>query len=204
MAKEHAAAEAHAKAGPAFVGGHPALNLMNTMRMRDGALVDVLQTDSDVKTWMRSMGFSEPALTRQLRDGSLLQSARELRRITSEAVQKSKAGKRIAPFELNDYLAKARGHLVVSSGKEGLQVNRIYAAATPEEFLAPLAESIAEYLANADFHLIRQCEGDTCVLWFEDQTKSHKRRWCVAESCGTRARVAAFRARKAAAASNAL
>ncbi|WP_446743548.1 CGNR zinc finger domain-containing protein [Silvibacterium acidisoli] len=180
------------------LGGHIAINFLNTSRMQDGVLAETLQTDSDVRAWMKSMRVSEPALDKPLKEGALLFAARHLRDVMLEAVQLKKAGKRIVPRELNRLLALSTSHLSLNQVKDNLQIVRSYHATNPIEFLAPVTEEIAELLANGNFDLIRQCEGDVCVLWFLDQTKSHKRRWCNAETCGTRARVAAFRARKAA------
>jgi predicted RNA-binding Zn ribbon-like protein len=183
------------------LGGNTAINFLNTSRMREGTLSDILQTDSDVSAWMKSMKLPEPVLDQPLPEGALLVAARHLRDVMLEAVQFKKAGKRIVPSELNRLLALSKSHLTLNQTKDKLQIARRYSACNPVEFLAPLTEEIADLLANGNFDLIRQCEGDVCVLWFLDQTKSHKRRWCNAETCGTRARVAAFRARKAAAAS---
>ena len=183
------------------LGGHTAINFLNTSRMNQGTLSDILQTDSDVRAWMKSMKLPEPVLDQPLREGELLAAARHLRDVVLEAVQFKKAGKRIVPSELNRLLALSKSHLTLDQAKDKLRIVRRYSASSPVEFLAPLIEEIADLLANGNFDLIRQCDGDVCVLWFLDQTKSHKRRWCNAETCGTRARVAAFRARKAAAAS---
>ena len=76
-----------------------------------------------------------------------------------------------------------------------LRVTRVYGKETVEAFLAPVAEAVADLLANVNFDLFRHCEGDTCVLWFYDHTKGHRRRWCTTTGCGNRAKVAAFRAR---------
>jgi predicted RNA-binding Zn ribbon-like protein len=67
---------------------------------------------------------------------------------------------------------------------------------TPESILATVAEAAADLLATADFELVKRCEDETCVLWFSDQTKSHRRRWCSMEICGNRNKVAAYRARR--------
>ncbi|MDQ2843928.1 MAG: CGNR zinc finger domain-containing protein [Acidobacteriota bacterium] len=45
----------------------------------------------------------------------------------------------------------------------------------------PVAEAAADLLATADFRFVKRCEKETFVLWFSDQTKSHRRRWCSME-----------------------
>ena len=94
---------------------------------------------------------------------------------------------------LNTFLADAISHLELGTRERRINLERVYVARDARQFLAPLAEAIAELLANCDFDLVRHCEGESCVLWFYDRTKGHRRRWCTAEGCGTRARVAAFR-----------
>jgi predicted RNA-binding Zn ribbon-like protein len=188
--------EGHGRGDVGHLGGHVALNFLNTSRMRGGSLVDTLQADSDVRAWMHTMGLPEPVLDQPLRDGALLLAARHLRNVLLEAIQHRKAGKRVVSGELNRLLEMTDSHLVLKQSKGELELVRSYAASSPEEFLAPVTEQIAGLLADEDFDLVRQCEGDVCVLWFLDTTKGHQRRWCSAESCGTRARVAAFRARQ--------
>ena len=52
-----------------------------------------------------------------------------------------------------------------------IHVTRVYGKETVEAFLAPVAEAVADLMANADFDLVRHCEGEACVLWFYDRTK---------------------------------
>ena len=99
---------------------------------------------------------------------------------------------------LNVFLAQGASCLELHAHpSRELHIERVYSASTPEALLAPLAESAAELLAHADFDLIRQCEGQDCVLWYYDRTKAHRRRWCSMAICGNRAKVAAFRERQA-------
>ena len=56
-----------------------------------------------------------------------------------------------------------------------LKIDRIRQQGTPETILAPIAEAAAVLLATTDFSLVKRCEDQTCVLWFSDQTTSHRR-----------------------------
>jgi predicted RNA-binding Zn ribbon-like protein len=97
---------------------------------------------------------------------------------------------------LNRILAKGSSHCELTGTKAGgLAVTQRYDLGTPEALLAPLAEAVAEFLATADFNLVRACEGVDCVLWFYDRTKAHRRRWCSMEVCGNRNKIARFRSR---------
>jgi len=179
-----------------FVGNDLAINFINTRRMIEGQLTDTLQTGSDVKAWLKRLEVPVAKGTLPFSDGALLQRARELREIALSAVEDRKSGKKLSLAALNRFLVNAPSRAAVTTdGAKNIHVTRVYGKDTVEAFLAPVAEAVAELLANGDFGLIRRCEGKTCVLWFYDRTKGHRRRWCTSTGCGNRAKVAAFRAR---------
>jgi predicted RNA-binding Zn ribbon-like protein len=182
-----------------FVGDHVAINFINTRRMNEGVLTDTLQSDENVIAWMRKMNIRLPLLRKPLRPKALLGSARNLRTLALRALEQKKAGKHVRLDGLNMFLADAVSCLQLRAREGRLDLQRVYLFRNAKQYLAPVAEAIADLLANADFDLVRHCEGAKCILWFYDRTKAHRRRWCTAEGCGTRARVAAFRARRAAA-----
>jgi predicted RNA-binding Zn ribbon-like protein len=126
----------------------------------------------------------------------LLEKARELREIALTAVKYRKSGKMPSLVPLNRILAAAPSHLLLATDDaNSICVTRVYSKETVDAFLAPVAESVADLIANGDFDLVRHCEGHDCVMWFYDRTKGHRRRWCTSTGCGNRAKVAAFRAR---------
>ena len=189
----------HAATGPHkldFIGDHLAIDFINTLRTPLGEPFDVFKTDEDVRDWFLRSGVSIPSQTANWPPGALLRKARQLREIALKAVQARKAGKRPSLDALNSFLERSnsRPQLIMRPGSK-IEIKRVYRGRTVEEFLAPVAESAADLLANGDFELIRPCEGDKCVLWFYDRTKAHRRRWCSPATCGNRAKVAAFRAR---------
>lgn len=67
---------------------------------------------------------------------------------------------------------------------------------SPETLLIPIAEAMAQLVADVDFKDIKGCEGHACTLLFVDKTKRRARRWCSMAVCGNRAKVAAFRKRE--------
>jgi predicted RNA-binding Zn ribbon-like protein len=180
-----------------FVGDDLAINFINTRRMVEGQLRDTLQSDSDVKAWLRRLEVPVAKGSLPFGDGVLLNEARELREIALAAVQDRKSGKKPWLVALNRFLANAPSHAVLTTDDaRNLRVTRVYGKETVEAFLAPVAEAVADLLADGDFNLVRHCEGNACVLWFYDRTKGHRRRWCTSTGCGNRAKVAAFRARE--------
>ena len=179
-----------------LVGDNLAINFINTRRMVEGQLTDTLQSDIDVKAWLRRLQVPVAQGSLPFDDGVLLNGARGLREIALAAVQDRKSGKTPSLVALNRFLAGAPSHAALATDDaRNIRVTRVYGKETIEAFLAPVAEAVAHLLADGDFNLIRHCEGNACVLWFYDRTKGHRRRWCTSTGCGNRAKVAAFRAR---------
>jgi predicted RNA-binding Zn ribbon-like protein len=178
------------------VGDHPALNFINTLRMDGSELSDTWQSDEDVAVWIVREGLRDTLPSTTWPNGALLRRARALREIARKAVEARKAKKMLSLGELNGFLEQSVSHCVVSAkSRIDLHFERVHRQKTVEQYLAPVAEVVAELLSHADFDLVRHCEGGQCVLWFYDRTKAHRRRWCSPQLCGNRSKVAAFRAR---------
>ncbi len=177
------------------LGDHPALDLLNTVEMVEGALVDRLQTDVEAVRWLAAAGAGVE--TDATPPKNLVGAARRLRAILRSAIECRKSGKAVDVTPLNEFLARGESHLVLSVGARGLlTLERRWADRTAEQMLGPIAEAGADLLAAGDFDLVRKCESADCVLWFYDRTKSHRRRWCSMARCGNRHKVAAFRGRQ--------
>lgn len=181
---------------PELVGDHPAMDLLNTIARTDDGLVDAWQSDDDVLRWLvRTELVAATAVP--ARRGALLAAARRLRDIARALVAARKSGSVLNTKPLNEFLAKGTSHSQLTRAKDGaLAVLRLYERTNPEGVLAPLAEAVAQFIATADFDLVRRCEGEECVLWFYDRTKGHRRRWCSMEACGNRNKVTRFRSRQ--------
>ncbi|MBV8378785.1 MAG: CGNR zinc finger domain-containing protein, partial [Verrucomicrobia bacterium] len=84
-------------------------------------------------------------------------------------------------------------------GRKGFQLVRSASQHQGERLaLAILAHQIAQFLVEAEFSYLHQCANTTsCVLYFYDTTKNHRRQWCSAATCGNRYKVAEFRRRQA-------
>ena len=178
-----------------FYGDHLALDMINTVVQGE----ETWHSDADVMAWLAAAGQLAPATVAAApgRPGELLAAARGLRETIRTAVAARKAGRPLDLTALNTALAHAQRHLVlVEESGDGLALQARYAAGTPQQLLAPLAEAAADLLATADFTLVRKCEDHACTLWFLDRTKSHRRRWCSMALCGNRNKVAAFRQRR--------
>lgn len=179
-----------------FIGDHLAIDFINTVRVVDGEVADTLRSDKDVEVWLGLA--SVPVSPRHARweEGSLLAATRRLRKATLKAIEAKRAGRRPSLGVINAFLAAATSpaQLVAVSDTE-LDLRRSPRGETPEQYLAPVAEAVADLLAHGEIDFIRQCAGERCILWFYDRTKGHGRRYCTSAGCGNRAKVAAYRAR---------
>jgi predicted RNA-binding Zn ribbon-like protein len=181
-----------------FLGDHPAVDLLNTVARPADEVIDFWQSDADVLRWLTLTGLLQTDTIPAFRTGSLLESARQLREIVRTIILQRKKRRQPDLAPLNAFLAQASSFCRLTKSHAGpLELERSYTARTPQQLLAPLAESAASFIATADFNLVRPCEGEGCILWFYDRTKSHRRRWCTMEVCGNRHKVAAYRLRNA-------
>jgi predicted RNA-binding Zn ribbon-like protein len=180
-----------------FLGGHAALDFLNTVARVDGDLVDSLQTNDDVVEWLRQAGMLPGTWAGDAPPRALLRTARALRENVRGLVEQRKLGTRGDLSVINAFLAQARSYPKLHWKKSGvLSLERVGSHATAEQMLAPVAEAAADLLITADFTRVRRCDDATCVLWFADHTRAGKRRWCSMAVCGNRRKVTAFRERR--------
>jgi predicted RNA-binding Zn ribbon-like protein len=179
-----------------FLAGHPALDFLNTRMRVNGETVEVLRDDEDVRHWLGQAGFPASKGAADLKRGSLLNAALKLRENVRALVEARKAGRRGNVAVLNSFLEEGPSHpKLIWNAPRAVSVERIRRRGSAEAILAPVAESAAELLAMGNFALVKHCEDRSCVLWFVDQTKAHRRRWCSMALCGNRNKVAAHRKR---------
>ena len=182
---------------PLFLAGHLALDFVNT-RMRVGdSLVDLLQSDSDVLIWFKQAGLATLTIGDEPKPLNLLRSARTLRKNIRSLIESRKEGERGDPSVINKFLAAGCGYSqLIWSKPSKLRVETVRRQQSAESIFVSVAEAAIDLLTTHDFDLVKRCEDQTCVHWFLDQTKSHRRRWCSMELCGNRHKVAAYRARR--------
>jgi predicted RNA-binding Zn ribbon-like protein len=64
----------------------------------------------------------------------------------------------------------------------------------PADLWAPIVDTTADLLVEAETSRIRKCE--SCVVHFFDTSKKGSRRWCSMNICGNKLKVAAYQQRK--------
>jgi predicted RNA-binding Zn ribbon-like protein len=199
-----------------FLADALGLDLLNTVAAPAGHRIEWIADGDDLLAWLEKSHQVPTDAEREIRRRSSPASrdavagkARSLREWFRSFVQAHK-GERLEPRALdelgplNAILAKdqAFGRIEMAADTEehttasGLSWRWDRRWPDPEAMLQPLAQAMAELVCDADFSLVKQCEGPGCTMVFLDKTKGHARRWCSMALCGNRAKQAAHRARK--------
>jgi predicted RNA-binding Zn ribbon-like protein len=180
-----------------WLGGRPALDLVNTQRERWRRRVETLVTPGDLSRWLVRAGIT-PQPLRVTR--SLLEGAHELREaidaLAVAAVEGAPAPAAAIAL-VDDWLVYAgiRPQLVLGRDGEPLLSERA-AADSARRALGMVALDAAEMLGTPEQRArIRICESDTCSARFYDRSPAGRRRWCSMRSCGNQAKARRHRAR---------
>lgn len=98
---------------------------------------------------------------------------------------------------VNEILRITEGHdeLVLREGAWSLQF--VAREGGLEWLLAAVARSAADLLVEGPAAPIRRCANPACRLFFYDDSRTHRRRWCSMSTCGNRHKVASFLRRHA-------
>ncbi|MCS4308464.1 putative RNA-binding Zn ribbon-like protein [Rheinheimera pacifica] len=177
-----------------MVGDHLAMDLLNTEARSGDKVIDYWNSDADVLRWLQLHGIVPVTGRNLLAAGELLKQAKALRALAHQVISSFKQQNRSDISELNLYLHTyvSAPHLQQDSDGK-LLITRISRSEPAGAMLGPVAEAVAQLLAEGSASLVKQCEHPDCILWFYDRTKAHKRRWCSMATCGNRYKAAQFR-----------
>ena len=189
-----------------FVGDHPAVDFANTLSTVLGPGTDHLRVWADVVDWLAQAGLSEESAALKVpapRDAEALKSVVELRQSWKDELAEMVAGGKVSPRfvdQLNRFLAEGVFHeTLVQSEDDQFHLERSTADLHGEKLvLALLSRQMAHFLVTANLEYLHRCANTaSCVLYFYDITKNHRRQWCSTAACGNRHKVAEFRKRHA-------
>ncbi len=206
-------------APPAFdlSGGHPALDLVNTLddRFAEAGPVELLADYGGLLRFAQQTGLLHPRqvrlLTKSVRPqaaAGALRSARDLREALAAAFYASLAGR---PPPDPDVRTLER-HFLASEQHRQLQWREAAArngqpgiawhwGRFEKEAELPvwiLAQQAAQLMLSDSMQRVRACGADTCRWLFLDTSKNHTRRWCNMKVCGNRIKARRFQARRGA------
>jgi len=166
-------------------------------------LIHFLESTSIVSAGRGAHLLSLPQSDPQAAEALLLKAQRlgsALRKVFAAMLRKQRiTSEWIEP--LNEILRITEGHdeLVAQAGV--WKIEFVAREGGLDWLLAAVARSGAEIIAEGARARLRLCANPHCGLFFYDNSRTRRRRWCSMAVCGNRSKVAAF-ARKHASARN--
>lgn len=187
-----------------LLGGHPAIDFANTLVPPPGPGLEFFQSWEDVVAWLKATDLSDNESLRCKGSEAVkaLESVLDLRQAWKTVVVGIVDGHAVSQSFVERINSLLQQDTFIDTlhqeGKMGFHLHR-----SPSRLeggaraLAVLARTIADFLATADFQYLRHCANhESCVLYFYDTTKNHRRQWCSNALCGNRHKVAEFRRRQ--------
>jgi predicted RNA-binding Zn ribbon-like protein len=93
---------------------------------------------------------------------------------------------------INELLRVTEGHDELVLRGDTWRLQFIAREGGLEWLLAAIARSAAELLVEGAKARVRRCANPSCRLFFYDDSRTHRRRWCSMARCGNRSKVAAY------------
>jgi predicted RNA-binding Zn ribbon-like protein len=189
-----------------LIGGHPALDLVNTLdwRFRSEPPPEELLTDyEDLAHFSSQSGLVSDAQARRLirnvsegKAKQVVDAVRELREAAARVLYSGVEGASppaslIKVLERRFREAREAQQLFWDGEKLAWELNQSTAAELP---LWMLSLSTADLLTSEEMHKLRVCGNPECQWLFLDTSKNHTRRWCDMKICGNRMKARRFKA----------
>jgi predicted RNA-binding Zn ribbon-like protein len=189
-----------------LLGGHPALDYVNTLDWRDrpageGGPVETLVSYDALLAWCRRCGIIGSAtgntLARQAaaapaKAAAVVTEAIALREALHGLARSARLGKAARTTDLDILnrclLRYPEGRTVASAGRGGFAWQSHGDGIGLGAPLGAIARLGADLLVTAEPASIRCCAGPDCGWLFHDTSPNKRRRWCSMEGCGNRAK----------------
>jgi predicted RNA-binding Zn ribbon-like protein len=188
-------------------GDHPALDFANTVDSRRGRWgPDFLHFFDDLLVIAERTAVLDSVAVSRLRKKASADPARA-RTAVDEAVTLREAIHQVFVAEdMGRAYPPAALKVVETAAREGRSRERLthtkrgFTWSLPFDELEDVGRAFALralelLIARNNRREVRECKGDNCGWLFLDHSKGGHRMWCSDASCGTRSRIARFRAR---------
>lgn len=199
---------------PALVGGHPALDLVNTVswRLDEHRLRDNLTSPAALIAWCHRAGLVDEQIASTLitaasideQDGQIA-----LRNVLALREQLGTVLESVRDYNGLEDARKRHAKIVISHDLRSVLVDTL----AHSELAGPpmlwrlsvqqlndlpriLTLSTLDLLQSPHLYQLRRCAGPGCGWMFLDRTRSHTRRWCSTSDCGNRDRARRHYARQ--------
>src|SRR3954452_22857010 len=181
-----------------WLGGRPALDLVNTLRERWRRRVETLVSPDDLQLWLVRAGVMTEETDAVTAD--VLAEARALREAIDAGVTALVDGEAVpsaAVKRIDAWLKFSGARPALLLGPDGLPaLGERGEGHTPRRALGEIALDAARMLGDpADRARVRVCASETCSARFYDRSPAGRRRWCSMRTCGNEAKARRHRAR---------
>jgi predicted RNA-binding Zn ribbon-like protein len=182
-----------------WIGGRPALDLVNTRVERWRRNIECLAGPDDVVDWMVAARLLPE---RMPTSPALLAQARGLREAIDAGVRAAVADSPADPVAvglIDRWLVHAAPRPVLVTDADGAPLlAEQELAGSPRRALALIALDAARMRGTAGERArVRICDSDTCSARFFDRSSGARRRWCTMQGCGNAEKARRHRARAA-------
>jgi predicted RNA-binding Zn ribbon-like protein len=188
-----------------LVGGHPALDLVNTLdwRFRASGPEELLCSYNDVLGFTRQSGLMLASQASRLADVhaaaamQVLEHVRELRETAAQVFYAALDGGRPTQSwlkRLESFFREAHGHRHLRWRAPRLEWELPESPLSPELPLWILSLSTEQLMESENMQRLRACDNPECRWLFLDTSKNHTRRWCDMKICGNRIKARRFKA----------
>lgn len=181
---------------PRLIGEPLALDLANTRPLCPDGVHDLLEDATDTGIWVSAQldrigavgGAEADRLNEQ--DAADLREARDAVRTALDPVRHGERPPPTALRRLNE-IQRAAPAIEEMRWRDGaVRAERVRDGTPGQRLAARFAEAAAELFRDPAVTTVRECAADRCVILF--LPVNPRRRWCSAEICGNRARVARY------------
>ena len=189
-----------------LVGGHPALDLVNTLdwRFRDSGPEELMTDYRDMVRFAEQSGLMSNAQARRLirntsesKAAQVIAAVRELREAAAQVLYGALDGDEApasAVAQLESCFKAAQKAQRLHRAGARLAWELPQSASLPELPLWLLSLSAAELMTSDEMERVRACGNAECRWLFLDTSKNHTRRWCDMKICGNRMKARRFKA----------
>lgn len=186
-------------------GGHPALDLVNTLDERPSDTpIENLATYDALLRFTELAGLIEPAIGARLRSASgracarVAGRARAMREHLYAILAANHEGQCVPQDALHAIAVEVhRAHAaraLTASGTAGVISHCWVPTDTPDIPLHACALAVEALLVSGDRRRVRKCGAADCAVYFMDTSKAHRRQWCSMKNCGNREKQRRWRA----------
>lgn len=178
-----------------FPCGTRPLDFAATLRARrESEPYEFLRMPGDLDDWLSQSGLRSGGA---LATGGDFADAIELREAVYTLAWHRMHGEPLPPAPL----AVVNAAAAVAPVAPRLDADGVVREGSVAACLADLAREAVDLFGGPDVGLLRECSRPECTQVYLDRSRGHRREWCSMQSCGNRAKAAAYRARRREAAS---